>query len=154
MLFFRQATPIDVIEQIEIGSRPPSRRGSGSLRDLRAIPWGFGWIQSRLLLPAWFGVGSAFHEFASAGEQNLQLLRSMMRHFPFFFDMVRNVEMALAKADMGIAGRYARLAGEINAALLGRTVEVLFEAREKTGEGERWRGRLPGGSVCRTWRRS
>ena len=107
--YFEQATPAREFELAKIGSRPAKRKQGGSLDDLRAIPWGFGWIQSRLFLPAWFGVGSAFHAFAESGEPQQQQLREMMRHFPFFFDMVRNVEMALAKVDLPLARRYAEL---------------------------------------------
>jgi len=107
--YFEQATPVQEFELARIGSRPARRRGSNSLDDLRAIPWGFGWIQSRLQLPAWFGVGSAFSTYVDAAPGNLELLQTMMKRFPFFFDMVRNVEMALAKVDLPLAKRYAEL---------------------------------------------
>jgi len=107
--YFEQATPVTQFELARIGSRPSKRKASNSLDDLRAIPWGFGWIQSRLLLPAWFGVGSAFAEFIAADAGNLALLQMMMQRFPFFFDMLRNVEMALAKVDLPLARRYAEL---------------------------------------------
>jgi len=122
--YFEQGTPAREFELAKIGSRPAKRKYGSSLDDLRAIPWGFGWIQSRLFLPAWFGVGSAFDDFAAGGAQNLQLLRSMMRQFPFFFDMVRNVEMALAKVDLPLAQRYAGLVGDH---ALGERVFTLLE---------------------------
>ncbi|SHJ19836.1 Phosphoenolpyruvate carboxylase, type 1 [Malonomonas rubra DSM 5091] len=107
--YFEQGTPAREFELARIGSRPAKRKKSRSLDDLRAIPWGFGWIQSRLLIPAWFGVGTAFSRFIAEGTQNEQLLCSMMKQFPFFFDMIRNVEMALAKVDLPLARRYAEL---------------------------------------------
>ena len=107
--YFRQATPVDELEHARIGSRP-ARRGTGTgLDDLRAIPWGFGWMQSRHVLPAWFGVGTAFERFAARGEAERALLHEMMRGFPFFRDLVRNVEIGMAKADFAIAARYAQL---------------------------------------------
>ncbi len=107
--YFEQATPVREFELAKIGSRPSRRSKGQSLDDLRAIPWGFGWIQSRLLVPAWFGVGTAFETFAAKGDNARELLRTMMTRFPFFFDMVRNVEMALAKVDIPLAHHYAGL---------------------------------------------
>ncbi len=110
--YFEQATPVLEFELARIGSRPSRRSQGRSLDDLRAIPWGFGWIQSRLLIPAWFGVGTAFENFAARGETERTLLRTMMRRFPIFFDMVRNVEMALAKVDLPLARAYAGLVAD------------------------------------------
>ncbi len=108
LTYFLQSTPVNEFELARIGSRPSRRRATRNLDDLRAIPWMFGWIQSRLLLPAWFGVGQAFERFA-VDAQRLALLRTMMQRFPFFFDLVRNVEMALAKVDLPLARLYADL---------------------------------------------
>ncbi len=110
--YFEQATPVQQFELAKIGSRPARRSQSRGLDDLRAIPWGFGWIQSRLLVPAWFGVGTAFESFAARGAAERDLLRTMMRRFPFFFDLVRNVEMALAKVDLPLARQYASLVAD------------------------------------------
>jgi phosphoenolpyruvate carboxylase len=110
--YFEQATPVLEFELAKIGSRPSRRGQNRSLDDLRAIPWGFGWIQSRLLVPGWFGVGTALEGFAARGEGERELLRTMMRRFPFFFDMVRNVEMALAKVDLPLARQYASLVAD------------------------------------------
>jgi phosphoenolpyruvate carboxylase len=107
--YFEQATPVLEFELAKIGSRPARRSESHSISELRAIPWGFGWIQSRLFVPAWFGVGTACERYASRGERERELLHTMMGHFPFFFDMMRNVEMALAKVDLSIAREYAGL---------------------------------------------
>ena len=104
--YFEQATPVAELEHVRIGSRPSRRSGKRSLADLRAIPWVFGWTQSRHQLPAWFGVGHALARFA---EHGLPLLQAMMAGFPLFIDLVRNVEMALAKSDFGIARLYSEL---------------------------------------------
>jgi phosphoenolpyruvate carboxylase len=108
--FFRDATPIDVIERLRIGSRPAKRRKMRGIEDLRAIPWVFAWTQSRLLLPGWLGVGAGLEaaEQAHGGE----VLRAMAGSWPFFSVLLADVEMVLAKADLGIAERYAALAGE------------------------------------------
>ena len=106
--YFEQATPMDELEHARIGSRPSRRGGKRALAEMRAIPWVFGWMQSRHLVPAWFGVGYAFHSYMQkAGGK--ELLSGMLAEFPLFFDMLRNVEMALAKSDFGIARLYASL---------------------------------------------
>jgi phosphoenolpyruvate carboxylase len=126
--YFEQATPVAELEHARLGSRPAKRSGKKSMADLRAIPWVFGWMQSRQLVPAWFGVGHALHEFvygpstnpkvvgsqdasvaAHSQAVNLDLLQTMMSDFPLFVDIIRNVEMALAKSDFGIARLYASL---------------------------------------------
>lgn len=104
--YFEQATPVAELENVRIGSRPSRRSGKRNLADLRAIPWVFGWTQSRHQLPAWFGVGHALTRFA---ERDLPLLRAMMANLPLFIDLIRNVEMALAKSDFGIARLYSEL---------------------------------------------
>ncbi|HEX4064627.1 MAG TPA: phosphoenolpyruvate carboxylase [Acidobacteriaceae bacterium] len=106
--YFEVATPVGELENARIGSRPARRRGEMSFANLRAIPWVFGWTQSRLLVPAWFGVGTALADYAKKPGGS-QLLRAMIGEFPLFTDIVRNVEMALAKADLGIASLYASL---------------------------------------------
>jgi len=107
--YFEAATPVGELENAKIGSRPARRKGALDFSNLRAIPWVFGWTQSRLLVPGWFGVGHALHHYAqtSAG---LDLLRTMMKEFPLFIDLIRNVENAMAKADLGIARLYSELA--------------------------------------------
>ncbi len=106
--FFETATPMAELEHAKIGSRPARRGGKRSFESLRAIPWVFGWTQSRLLIPGWFGVGHALTAYMERPE-GLQRLREMMREFPLFIDLIRNVEVALAKADLGIAALYASL---------------------------------------------
>ena len=106
--YFEQSTPVAELEQAKIGSRPSRRKASRNIADLRAIPWVFGWTQSRLLVPAWFGVGYAIEKFLEKpGAQ--RLLREMAREFPLFIDLIRNVEMALGKADLATAKFYSTL---------------------------------------------
>ena len=112
--YFEQATPVAELEHARIGSRPAKRADASatkqrSMADLRAIPWVFGWMQSRHVVPAYFGVGHALESFIDANPQGLALLQQMMRDFPLFIDIIRNVEVALAKADFGIAKLYASL---------------------------------------------
>ncbi len=106
--FFETATPMAELEHAKIGSRPARRGGKRSFESLRAIPWVFGWTQSRLLIPGWFGVGHALHGYMQQ-PGGTDRLRAMMREFPLFTDLIRNVEVALAKADLGIAALYASL---------------------------------------------
>jgi phosphoenolpyruvate carboxylase len=106
--YFEEATPVAELEHAKIGSRPARRGGRRSLDALRAIPWVFGWTQSRQLVPAWFGVGHALSSYAERTE-GAGVLATMAHEFPLFIDLVRNVEMALAKSDFGIAQLYASL---------------------------------------------
>jgi phosphoenolpyruvate carboxylase len=106
--YFEVGTPVGELENAKIGSRPARRGGRLSFDSLRAIPWVFGWTQSRQLIPAWFGVGYAIEEYAKQ-PGGMDLLRAMMDEFPLFIDLIRNVEMAMAKADLGIAALYASL---------------------------------------------
>ena len=109
--YFRLSTPIDVIERMPMGSRPPSRRSGSGIEQLRAIPWVFAWMQNRNVLPGWFGLGTALERaVARHGED---AVAEMIRHWPFVKALVDDVEMVLAKADIGIAARYARLAGAL-----------------------------------------
>jgi len=102
--YFRQMTPIAEISGLKIGSRPASRKKSDAIEDLRAIPWVFSWAQARVMLPGWYGVGHALAGFSDKG-----LLRDMAAGWPFFASLLANMEMVLAKSDMGIAARYAGL---------------------------------------------
>jgi phosphoenolpyruvate carboxylase len=108
--YFREATPIDVIERMQIGSRPVLREGGEGFKALRAVPWGFAWSQSRHLLPGWYGVGLGLD--AAAERHGVGVLEQMVAHWPFFGLLLDDAELALAKADMDIAGWYAELAGE------------------------------------------
>jgi phosphoenolpyruvate carboxylase len=106
--YFETATPVNELELARAGSRPARRSASRSLNDLRAIPWVFGWMQSRHALPAWFGIGYAFEKFGRSPASAVTL-REMLAEFPIFLDMVRNVELAMAKADLSIARLYSTL---------------------------------------------
>jgi phosphoenolpyruvate carboxylase len=111
--YFVEATPVEELQHLRIGSRPAKRKkGSRSIDDLRAIPWVFGWTQSRHLLPGWLAVGTALENFLrQAGQKkrgaHLEELRAMYRNWPFFRSMLSNIEMALAKTDFQIARQYA-----------------------------------------------
>ncbi len=116
--YFEQATPVAELEHARIGSRPAKRMDASSIagaqrgrsmEDLRAIPWVFGWMQSRHLVPAWFGVGHALAAYADQHADGLAQLQRIFQSFPLFIDILRNVEMALAKADFGIARLYASM---------------------------------------------
>ena len=109
--YFQQATPIEEIAQLNTGSRPVSRGGTLGVEDLRAIPWVFAWMQNRHLLPAWYGAGSAFADFAKR-PGGLECLRDMYQHWLFFRSLVDNLQMVLAKADMRIARQYAALVSD------------------------------------------
>jgi phosphoenolpyruvate carboxylase len=102
--FFRQMTPVSEIATLKIGSRPASRTSSERIEDLRAIPWVFSWSQARVMLPGWYGVGTALSAYG-----DLQLLREMLEAWPFFRTTLDNMAMVLAKSDMAIAARYAEL---------------------------------------------
>jgi phosphoenolpyruvate carboxylase len=129
--YFEQATPVNELEHARIGSRPARRKKNRSLEDLRAIPWVFGWMQSRHAVPAWFGVGYAIERFASRSAAHAELLREMMQGFPLFGSLVRSVEIAMAKADFAIARLYADLVTD--AALRDRVFEMLRQEFERTG---------------------
>ncbi|OYV86756.1 MAG: phosphoenolpyruvate carboxylase, partial [Ignavibacteriae bacterium 37-53-5] len=108
---FRSATPIDVIERIEIGSRPPSRNNGTDLKNLRAIPWVFAWTQNRQLISGWFGFGFALEKAVERGIVSWADLRTIYKKWEFFKALTDNVEMVLSKADMTIGGEYLRLSG-------------------------------------------
>jgi phosphoenolpyruvate carboxylase len=108
--FFRAITPTNEIATLNVGSRPASRTASNAIEDLRAIPWVFGWTQCRLMIPAWFGVGSAVERFVGDErhtDERLALLGSMYADWPFFRSAIDNMGMVLAKSDIDIARRYA-----------------------------------------------
>jgi len=111
--YFRASTPIGEIAQLNIGSRPASRKPSQRVEDLRAIPWVFSWAQCRVMLPGWYGLGSAVEAFAARrGEAGRALLAQMWRDWPFFRAMLSNLEMLLAKADLSVAARYKELVAD------------------------------------------
>lgn len=122
--YFEQATPVNELDTARIGSRPARRSKGRCLEDLRAIPWVFGWMQSRHAVPAWFGVGYALEQFAAKSTGHEQTLRQIARGFPMFGDLLRNVELGMAKADLGIAREYS---GLVNNAQLRRRVFSMLE---------------------------
>jgi len=107
--FFRQATPIDVVERSTIGSRPSRRTGSAGWADLRAIPWVFSWSQSRFFLPGWYGAGSALQELAQEHPKLFRLLRERVKEWPFARYVFNNLESGLASADLEVGQWYADL---------------------------------------------
>jgi phosphoenolpyruvate carboxylase len=134
--FFFAATPIREIAELNIGSRPSSRKASDRIEDLRAIPWVFSWGLNRTLLPGWFGFGSAVKRFVEReGKEGLAQLQSMYKNWAFFRGLMSNMDMVLSKTDMGIASSYAELVDdiEIRERIFGMierewedTVEMLF----------------------------
>ena len=139
--YFRASTPLEEIAALNIGSRPASRRGSARLEDLRAIPWVFSWSQCRLMLPGWYGFGSAVEAWLGEKGGTLDELREMQRGWPFFRSVLSNMDMVLAKSDLAIASRYAelvpdaKLRGEVFGRISGewqRTWRFLLEITRQT----------------------
>ncbi|MGH8853489.1 MAG: phosphoenolpyruvate carboxylase, partial [Telluria sp.] len=117
--YFFTATPIAEIAELNLGSRPASRKSTRRIEDLRAIPWGFSWGQCRLLLPGWFGFGAAVSGWLADGDQGahderLATLRAMHQEWPFFATLLSNMDMVLAKTDLAIASRYAELVADVD----------------------------------------
>ena len=117
--YFFSATPIREIAELNIGSRPASRKPSQKIEDLRAIPWGFSWGQCRLTLPGWYGFGSAVQSMLAKGgtpakrKEVTQLLQKMVREWPFFRTLLSNMDMVLAKSDLALASRYSELVSDV-----------------------------------------
>jgi phosphoenolpyruvate carboxylase len=107
--WFRAATPLREIAELNIGSRPASRTASDSIDDLRAIPWVFSWSQARIMLPGWYGTGAAIEGWVGGDPARLERLRSLHARWPFFRTVLSNMDMVLAKSDLDIAARYADL---------------------------------------------
>jgi phosphoenolpyruvate carboxylase len=141
--YFRASTPIREIAELNIGSRPASRKPSQRIEDLRAIPWVFSWAQCRVMLPGWYGLGSAVEDFlARRGDKGRLLLAEMWLEWPFFRAMLSNLEMLLAKADLSVAARYkelvpdAKIADEIFGRIrreLDLTVKAFFTITTNEG---------------------
>jgi phosphoenolpyruvate carboxylase len=133
--WFRAATPISELGELNIGSRPPSRKAGDSIADLRAIPWVFSWSQSRIMLPGWYGTGSALEgwiedEGAGDSEARLARLRELHRTWPFFRTVLSNMGMVLAKTDLGLAARYAELVPDED--LRARVFDQITAEHERT----------------------
>ena len=134
--YFFAATPIREIAELNIGSRPASRKATRAIEDLRAIPWGFSWGQCRVALPGWCGFGSAVDAFLGEEEgprqQRLELLQKMFRQWPFFRTLMSNLDMVLAKSDLRIAARYVELVEDKK---LGKRIFAAIKAEwERTHE--------------------
>ena len=125
--FFHAVTPVQEISRLRLGSRPARRGGAGSIEGFRAIPWVFSWTQSRIVLPAWYGLGTALS--AAAQAHGFDVLRDMRDEWPFFAALLSNAEMACAKADLHIGRRYAALCEDaaVRERIWGR-IEAEFEA--------------------------
>lgn len=150
--YFFSATPIREIAELNIGSRPASRKASQKIEDLRAIPWGFSWGQCRLTLPGWYGFGSAIEQMLAQGgtpaarKEALALLQKMYKQWPFFRTLLSNMDMVLAKSDLALASRYSELVGD---ARLRKKIFTAIEAEwhrtadalsQITGEKQRLAG--------------
>ena len=139
--YFFAATPIREIAELNIGSRPASRKANQRIEDLRAIPWGFSWGQCRLTLPGWYGLGSAVQAFVNAKgpehtDKQRALLRKMGREWPFFRALLSNMDMVLAKSDLALARRYAELVPD---ARLRKQVFAAIEAEwQRTADALSW----------------
>ncbi|MGO9103850.1 MAG: phosphoenolpyruvate carboxylase, partial [Mycobacterium sp.] len=107
--YFQGSTPVNEIGALNIGSRPTSRKPSTSISDLRAIPWVLAWSQSRVMLPGWYGTGTAFADWIAEGDGRLEVLQDLYRRWPFFRTVLSNMAQVLAKSDMGLAARYSQL---------------------------------------------
>src|SRR4051812_38689595 len=133
--WFHAATPIRELSQLNIGSRPASRKAGNSIADLRAIPWVFSWSQARIMLPGWYGTGSALESWVQGGGRvaetdHLERLRDLHRRWPFFRTVLSNMGMVLAKTDLGLAARYAELVPDEE--LRRRVFEPIAEEHERT----------------------
>jgi phosphoenolpyruvate carboxylase len=110
--YFTSSTPVSEIGALNIGSRPSSRKQTTSISDLRAIPWVLAWSQSRVMLPGWYGTGSAVEQWISEGDGRLEVLQDLYRRWPFFRTVLSNMAQVLAKSDLGLAARYAELVSD------------------------------------------
>ena len=131
--WFRAATPVNELAELNIGSRPPSRKSGDSIGDLRAIPWVFSWSQTRIMLPGWFGTGTALESWVQeSGDPDARLaeLRELHRRWPFFRTTLSNMGMVLAKTDLGVAARYAGLVPD--AELRARVLDPITAEHERT----------------------
>ena len=111
--YFRMSTPVAEIGELNIGSRPASRKPTNSVYDLRAIPWVMSWSQSRVMLPGWYGVGTAFEEWVDGSDEKLARLSDLYEQWPFFRSVLSNMAMVMSKSDLGLAARYAELVPDV-----------------------------------------
>ena len=132
--YFESSTPVTEIGSLNIGSRPTSRKQTASIRDLRAIPWVLAWSQCRVMLPGWYGTGTAVQEWINEGGESgsggrVQLLRNLYEKWPFFRTVMSNMAQVLAKSDMGLAARYSELVAD--SALRERVFDKIHAEHER-----------------------
>jgi phosphoenolpyruvate carboxylase len=128
--YFMASTPVSEIGSLNIGSRPTSRKPTASIADLRAIPWVLAWSQSRVMLPGWYGTGSAFEQWIAEGDGRLEVLHDLYQRWPFFRSVLSNMAQVLAKTDLGLAAHYAELVADES---LRRTVfDKIVEEHHRT----------------------
>ncbi len=128
--YFKASTPVSEIGALNIGSRPASRKPTTSISDLRAIPWVLAWSQSRVMLPGWYGTGTAFEEWIGEGDGRLEVLRDLYRKWPFFATVLSNMAQVLAKSDMGLAAHYSELVEDES--LRRRVFDKIVAEHERT----------------------
>jgi phosphoenolpyruvate carboxylase len=132
--YFKASTPVSEIGSLNIGSRPTSRKPTESIADLRAIPWVLAWSQSRVMLPGWYGTGSAFQQWIAAGPENeserVEILHDLYERWPFFRSVLSNMAQVLAKSDLGLAARYAELVPDES--LRRRVFDKIADEHERT----------------------
>jgi len=130
--YFYETTPVTEIGLMNIGSRPSHRKANRSKSSIRAIPWVFGWAQSRTTLPAWYGIGTALTNFINGKDENLKLLQDMNANWPYFKAMLNNTQMALLKADMSTAKEYSELCEDKN--VEQRVFAKIYDEHKRTVE--------------------
>ena len=151
--YFYAATPIAEIAELNIGSRPASRKATRRIEDLRAIPWSFSWGQARVALPGWFGFGAAVEGFLREDTQARKiLLRRMCEEWPFFAALLSNMDMVLAKADLEIARRYAELVPDRARGRADLSGDRGGMEAHRRGAGDRDRTDANGSPTIRRWR--
>jgi phosphoenolpyruvate carboxylase len=128
--YFLQSTPVGEIGSMNIGSRPTSRKPTSSIADLRAIPWVLAWSQSRVMLPGWYGTGSAVESWIADGDGRVEVLRDLYQRWPFFQTVLSNMAQVLAKTDLGLAARYAELVED--AALRRRVFDKIAAEHQRS----------------------
>jgi len=128
--YFAESTPVSEIGSLNIGSRPTSRKPTSSIGDLRAIPWVLAWSQSRVMLPGWYGTGTAIEGWIGGDDERLSVLQGLYRNWPFFRTVLSNMAQVLAKSDMGLAARYAELVEDVQ--LRERVFAMIRTEHERT----------------------
>ncbi len=128
--YFKESTPVSEIGALNIGSRPTSRKPTTAISDLRAIPWVLAWSQSRVMLPGWYGTGTAFEEFVAGGADRLEVLQDLYERWPFFRTVLSNMAQVLSKSDLGLAARYSELVADVD--LRARVFDKIVAEHERT----------------------